>query len=126
MDRVVKSIIDLSRKTGKNGVSHEDSEELKKRIADITVTSYGAFYSDPVKIAIRSLLPSAGRKNATVFFTSNSASVENAAFINGTMTRYLDYNDTYLSKEALHPSDNIPPMIAMAEGGGHSRCSDTT
>ncbi len=117
MDRVVKSIIDLSRKTGKNGVSHEDSEELKKRIADITVTSYGAFYSDPVKIAIRSLLPSAGRKNATVFFTSNSASVENAAFINGTMTRYLDYNDTYLSKEALHPSDNIPPMIAMAEGG---------
>jgi 2-methylcitrate dehydratase len=28
------------------------------------------------------------------------------------MTRYLDYNDTYLSKEALHPSDNVPPLLS--------------
>ncbi len=38
------------------------------------------------------------------------------------MTRYLDFNDTYLSKEALHPSDNIPPPLiavgyAMSLGG---------
>jgi 2-methylcitrate dehydratase len=30
------------------------------------------------------------------------------------MTRYLDYNDTYLSKEALHPSDNVPPILSYA------------
>ncbi|MGP6239787.1 MmgE/PrpD family protein [Cuniculiplasma sp. SKW4] len=119
MDRVVKNIFELSERTREKGLKQEDIEEIKKRIADITVTSYGAFYSDPVRIAMKSLLPSSGRKNATVFFTASSASVENAAFINGTMTRYLDYNDTYLSKEALHPSDNIPPIIAMSEGGSY-------
>ncbi len=29
--------------------------------------------------------------------------------------RYLDYNDTYLSKEPAHPSDNIPADLAAAE-----------
>ena len=119
MDKIVKNIFELSQRTSEKGLKQGDMEELKKRIADITVTSYGAFYSNPVRIAMKSLLPSSGRRNATVFFTANSASVENAAFINGTMTRYLDYNDTYLSKEALHPSDNIPPIIAMAEGGSY-------
>src|SRR6266511_6492230 len=29
--------------------------------------------------------------------------------------RVIDYNDTYLSKEPAHPSDNIPAALAMAE-----------
>jgi hypothetical protein len=31
------------------------------------------------------------------------------------MVRYLDYNDTYLSKEPSHPSDNITAALAIAE-----------
>ncbi|MHB8361175.1 MAG: MmgE/PrpD family protein, partial [Thermoplasmataceae archaeon] len=65
--------------------------------------------------SIKSLMPSKGNMNSTVFFTGRKAASDVAAFINGTMTRYLDYNDTYLSKEALHPSDNIPPLIAVGE-----------
>ena len=38
-----------------------------------------------------------------------------AAFANGCLVRYLDYNDTYLSKEPAHPSDNIPAALAVAE-----------
>lgn len=115
MDSVTLSIIDMSEKMGKNGVGEKELEELKKRVADIAITSFGAFNAEPVKIGMKTLLPSSGKKNATVYFTKNKASVENATFLNGTMTRYLDYNDTYLSREALHPSDNIPPLIAMAE-----------
>ena len=29
--------------------------------------------------------------------------------------RYLDFNDTYLSKEPAHPSDNIPAAMAVAD-----------
>jgi 2-methylcitrate dehydratase len=29
--------------------------------------------------------------------------------------RYLDFNDTYLSKEPAHPSDNIPAALAVAD-----------
>jgi 2-methylcitrate dehydratase len=31
------------------------------------------------------------------------------------LIRYFDYNDTYLSKEPAHPSDNISAALAMAE-----------
>jgi 2-methylcitrate dehydratase len=31
------------------------------------------------------------------------------------MIRYLDFNDTYLSKEACHPSDNLSTAIALSE-----------
>jgi 2-methylcitrate dehydratase len=41
-----------------------------------------------------------------------------AAFANGVATRYLDYNDTYLSLEPAHPSDNIPACLAVAEAAG--------
>jgi len=38
-----------------------------------------------------------------------------AGFANGIAVRYLDFNDTYLSKEPLHPSDVIAPLMALAE-----------
>jgi 2-methylcitrate dehydratase len=41
--------------------------------------------------------------------------VDWAAFANGCLVRYLDYNDTYLSREPAHPSDNIAAALAVAE-----------
>jgi len=41
-----------------------------------------------------------------------------ATFVNGLMVRYFDFNDTYLSKEPGHPSDNIPACLATAEMEG--------
>jgi 2-methylcitrate dehydratase len=40
--------------------------------------------------------------------------------VNGYLIRYLDYNDTYLSREALHPSDNLAGVLAVAEAEGTS------
>jgi 2-methylcitrate dehydratase len=96
-----------------NRPGYEISEELKKRIVDSIFVSYGAKDAEPVKIGMKMLLPSKGKLNGRIYFTRKKASVDVATFINGCMTRFLDYNDTYLSKEALHPSDNIPPLIAM-------------
>ncbi len=93
--------------------SYEISEEIKKRIVDSLFVSFGAKDAEPVKIAMKMLLPSKGKLNARIYFTNKKASVDVATFINGCLTRFLDYNDTYLSKEALHPSDNIPALISM-------------
>ena len=41
-----------------------------------------------------------------------------AAFCNGILFRYLDYNDTYLSLEPAHPSDNFAAVLAAAEAAG--------
>src|SRR6185295_8495541 len=36
-------------------------------------------------------------------------------FVNGLLIRYLDYNDTYLSLEPAHPSDNLAAVLAAGE-----------
>jgi 2-methylcitrate dehydratase len=43
-----------------------------------------------------------------------------AAFANGVHIRYLDCNDTYLSLEPAHPSDNWAAVMAMGESVGAS------
>lgn len=51
--------------------------------------------------------------NATTL-TGKKASVDYASFYNSFLIRYLDFNDTYLSKEPLHPSDMIGGILALA------------
>ena len=62
-----------------------------------------------------------GRSRARYLGGGNHrTSPELAAFINGVLFRYLDYNDTYLSLEPAHPSDNLAAIIAAAQVAGAS------
>ncbi|OWP57240.1 MAG: hypothetical protein B2I17_00885 [Thermoplasmatales archaeon B_DKE] len=115
MDPVVSDIYNYSADLRSSGLDSQRMDEIKKRIADSIFVAYAASGSEPISIERKALLPSKGKYNSTIFFTGDRASSETATFINGSMTRYLDYSDTYLSREALHPSDNIPPILAMAE-----------
>jgi 2-methylcitrate dehydratase len=54
-------------------------------------------------------------QGSTLFGTRKKTTPDLAAFVNGIMVRYFDYNDTYLSKEPAHPSDNIGPCFSVAE-----------
>ena len=38
-----------------------------------------------------------------------------AAFANGVMIRYLDFNDTYAGSPTCHPSDLLAPVLAVAD-----------
>lgn len=115
MDKIVEIIYEHSQEIAEKPLDSETSEELKKRIADSIITSFGARDAPPVMIEKKVFLPMTGKLSSRIYFGAGSATPDMAAFINGSMTRYLDYNDTYLSKEALHPSDNIPPLLAMAD-----------
>ena len=42
-------------------------------------------------------------------------SLEAAALRNGVATRYLDFNDTYIGRIIVHPSDMIAALVALAE-----------
>lgn len=115
MDRIVELIYDAGKNLRTNILDFKTIDELKKRIADSIFVAYGARSAEPVEISKNSLLPSCGKLNSSIYFSSQKASSDIASYLNGCMTRYIDYNDTYLSKEALHPSDNIPPILAVAE-----------
>lgn len=55
---------------------------------------------------------------ATILGTDKKTTPDMATFVNGLMIRYFDFNDTYLSKEPAHPSDNIGATLSVAESVG--------
>jgi len=89
--------------------------ETKKRIVDSLGCAIGAFNADPVKISRRVAEAARDIRGSTLFGTRKKTAPDLAAFVNGIMVRYFDYNDTYLSKEPAHPSDNIGPCFSVAE-----------
>jgi len=90
--------------------------EVKRRVIDSIGTCLGAYHSRPAKIArAKAAAVNDPPPAAVVWGTKHHCSAELAAFANGAMVRYLDYNDTYLSLEPAHPSDNIPAAVAAGQ-----------
>lgn len=98
-------------------IPHVAIVEAKRRIIDSMATAMGAIScgSEPALIARKVAQMSSMPNGATVLTTRHKTSPDLAAFASGTMIRYLDFNDTYLSKEPAHPSDNIAAILAVAE-----------
>jgi 2-methylcitrate dehydratase len=88
--------------------------EVKRRFLDSLGTAAGAMNADAYAIARRCALRVSGEPGAGLLGGGKS-SVEWAAFVNGLLIRYLDYNDTYLSLEPAHPSDNLAAVLAVGD-----------
>jgi 2-methylcitrate dehydratase len=91
--------------------------EAKRRVIDSLGCALGALAvrSEPAAIAVRVAQTAAVPDGATVLSTRHKTTPDLAAFAAGVLFRYLDFNDTYLSREPAHPSDNIAPILAVAE-----------
>ncbi len=88
--------------------------ETKRRFIDSIATAVGAMRSDAYAVARRCALRVKGEPDAGLFGGGRS-SAEWATFVNGLLIRYLDFNDTYLSLEPAHPSDNLAPVLAVGD-----------
>lgn len=92
--------------------------QAKLRVADSLGCAVAAYHSDTVRAARRVARELGGNPQAEVVGEGIRTSADLAAFANGAMIRYLDCNDTYLSKEACHPSDNLAAVLAAAQAEG--------
>jgi 2-methylcitrate dehydratase len=88
-------------------------ERVKIHLIDSVGCGIAALNEPAVKICREIALPVAGA--STIIGTGHRTTSELAAFANGAAIRYLDFNDTYVGKFAIHPSDNIAPCLAVAE-----------
>jgi 2-methylcitrate dehydratase len=91
--------------------------EAKRRFIDSFATAVGAMDADAYAIAKRCALRVQGQPSVHLLGGGQS-SAEWATFVNGLLIRYLDYNDTYLSLEPAHPSDNLSTVLAVGELAG--------
>lgn len=89
--------------------------EVKRRILDSLGCAFGAWNAAPCKIARHMAQSLKAPGGATIWGTRHKTMPDLATFANGTLIRYLDFNDTYLSKEPAHPSDNIAAVLAAGE-----------
>jgi 2-methylcitrate dehydratase len=88
--------------------------ETKRRFIDSIATACGAMDADAYQVAHKCALRVKGEPGASLF-GGGQTSPEWAAFVNGLLIRYLDYNDTYLSLEPAHPSDNLAAVLAIGD-----------
>jgi len=114
-DSTVKRLVSYSSSLEFEDLPPEVVHQAKRLIIDSVGCGIGAFTSEPSK-SLRNLASLfTGNIVATVLGTRMKTTLDLAAFINGTMVRYLDFNDSYGGKDTAHPSDNIPVVMAAAE-----------
>jgi 2-methylcitrate dehydratase len=94
--------------------------EAKKRLLDSLGCALGAAGERPVRTATRIASAQYKGEAATILGTREKTTPDMATLVNGLMVRYFDFNDTYLSREPGHPSDNIPACLSVAEMEGRS------
>src|SRR5438128_4772624 len=101
-------------------LSKEVVHEVKRRVIDSLGCALGAWDEEPCAIARKVASDFSAKDGATIIGTTHKAPPDWTAFANGCCIRYFDYNDTYLSKEPAHPSDNISAALSVAESVGAS------
>src|SRR5437660_301166 len=99
-------------------LSRETVHEVRRRVIDSIGCALGAWSEEPCRIAREVASEFSAKHGATIIGTHHQAPPDWAAFATGCCIRYFDYNDTYLSKEPAHPSDNISAVLAVAESVG--------
>jgi 2-methylcitrate dehydratase len=95
-------------------------EQLKIRILDALGCAIAAMNADPMKLLRRHTAEFGGSSRCTIIGGGKTAP-DRAAFFNGALVRYLDFNDSFLAPgETCHPSDNLAPVLAAAEDAGRN------
>ncbi len=94
--------------------------EAKRRVLDSIGTALGAWKSGPARVTREAATAVSMSDGASLFGSKHRTTPDLATFSNGALVRYLDFNDTYLSLEPAHPSDNIPAALAVGQVCGAS------
>ncbi len=119
MDALTEQITEFAASLDFDHLPRETVRLVKRFAIDSLGCGIAALGADTVRIAREQALSApVADGGATVLGTDRRTSGDLAAFANGTAVRYLDFNDTYLSRDVCHPSDHIAPILAAAEAAG--------
>ena len=115
-DRISTLLARYACHAAPDGLAPETTHEVRRRVLDGVGVAIAGL-DEPAAVAARRY--AAGLLGeATVWGTDLRSSPEVAGFANGVAVRCLDFNDTYLSLEPLHPSDTIAALLSLAEARG--------
>ena len=114
-DRILNHLCNYALKLSYRDLPQEVIHRTKHIVLDTVGCALGGAESPPAKIAraaaseITSAIPS------SVLVSGRKTSPDLAAFANGVIIRYLDFNDTYAGSPTCHPSDLVAPVLAVTD-----------
>ena len=117
MPTIAEQLSDYAASLRYEDLPDEIVHQAKRMIIDTIGCALGGYDSEPARIARDVAAMVSGSQPATVLVSGQATSPDLAAFANGVMIRYLDFNDGYTSRESGHPSDSIAAALTGAETG---------
>ncbi|OFW30246.1 MAG: hypothetical protein A3H97_00430 [Acidobacteria bacterium RIFCSPLOWO2_02_FULL_65_29] len=118
MTTIVEKLAALSEQIRYEALPQDAVHKTKMTILDTLGCALGGYASEPAKIMRGVVKRLGGTPEATILGTTERTSVLGATWVNGTAIRYLDYNDTLMSRDPGHPSGNLAAVLAVAEAQG--------
>lgn len=115
MPALAHRIAEWSNSASFDALGRDVVHEVNRRILDSIGTALGAWASRPAAVTRKVAMGVSVPGGASVLGSRHRTTPDLATFTNGALVRYLDFNDTYLSKEPAHPSDNIPACWAVGQ-----------
>jgi 2-methylcitrate dehydratase len=114
-DRILNHICDYALKLSYRNLSEEVIRRTKHIVIDTVGCALGGAEGPPARIARAAASEISSAIPSTVLVSGQKTSPDLAAFANGVMIRYLDFNDTYAGSPTCHPSDLVAPVLAVAD-----------
>jgi 2-methylcitrate dehydratase len=115
MDKATTQIAEYAASLRFEDLTPEAVHECKRRLIDTLGCAFGAYDAEPSRVARAVAARYTGNPPARVIGTLQPSSPEHAAFANGTMLRYTDFNDSYFNKSSGHPSDMLAAVLAVGD-----------
>ena len=115
MDKTTRTLASYVANLSFESLTPGALRETKRRLIDAIGCGIGGYASEPVTIARKLAADVSGRPVAHLLGSGEETSMDMAAFANTVMVRYLDCNDTYVSKGSGHPSDMMGACLAVAD-----------
>src|SRR5262245_54804042 len=120
MDRTTETLARYVTSLRFEDLSADAIHEAKRHLIGSFGCALGGSRSGPADIARRVAPVWHGAPAARILGDGRSTTPEAAAFANSVMVRFLDANDTYITRGSGHPSDMLGALLAAAESRGAS------
>lgn len=123
---VARELANIGQKRRYEDLPADVVHQTKRLVLDTLGCAMGGFSSQASQILLKVIEESGTKPESTVFGSGLKTSCQNAVLANGSMVRYLDYNDTAFIiqgetyRTGYHPSEVIPGILAVAEHEGLS------
>lgn len=119
----VDALVELVQTWEYDSMSESEIRIAKESLIDTVACGMEGALAGPTRIVANAMSRRGGTGDATVLGTTQRLPVDAATHVNGVMIRSYDLNDTWivplergdLPLQGSHPSENIPPALAVAE-----------